>query len=180
MVGFNKVPNQFSMSVAAYFDLKQSFKFYGAFHSNTTNKIIHIICVPLIFTTSIELLARIAPLCLVNIIFLFYVISFTFMDPMAGLAYAPVLTSYYFAATTWFAVHSAVSVWVFVVAWLAQFIGHALFEKRAPALLTNLPQALHAAVFFVWLEAIFSLGFRADLRIPLEAAVREEMSKRQF
>ena len=34
-----------------------------------------------------------------------------------------------------------------VVGWITQFIGHGVFEKRAPALLTNL--------FYIWLSPFF-------------------------
>jgi uncharacterized membrane protein YGL010W len=168
------------MSNSTYFDLKQSFKFYGAFHHNRINKVIHIICVPLIFITSIELLARVAPSWSVLAIFLFYLLSFVLMDVRAGLAYAPVMILFWYLASTVFANHPSLSLGIFVVAWLAQFAGHGFFEKRAPALLSNLPQALHAAVFFVWLEVIFALSFRNDLRKQLEAAVKQEMKTRGF
>jgi uncharacterized membrane protein YGL010W len=168
------------MSVSAYFDLKESFKFYGAFHHNRVNKIIHIICVPLIFTTSIELLSRVAPSGVVKSLFLFYALSFVKMDVKAGLAYIPALALFYYLANTFFSNHRTLSAAIFLLAWVAQFIGHGVFEKRAPALLRNLPQALHAAVFFVWLELIFSLGFMPKLQETLEAAVKQEMRKRNF
>ena len=44
--------------------------------------------------------------------------------------------------------------------WIAQFIGHGLFEKRAPALLTNLGFAFFAP-FFITFEVMNVLfGFR--------------------
>ncbi|CAN1187795.1 2-hydroxy-palmitic acid dioxygenase mpo1 [Linum perenne] len=41
-----------------------------------------------------------------------------------------------------------------IVCWAGQFIGHGVFEKRAPSLLDNLIQAFLMAPFFVLLEVI--------------------------
>ena len=168
------------MSLANYFDVEKSFAFYGSFHYNNLNKLVHIICVPIIFTSSIELLSRVVPTPLVKAIALFYAVSFVKMDRSAGLAYAPVIAGMYYIATTKLAAHPTISLLAFVVSWVAQFAGHAFWERRAPALLTNLPQSLHAAVFFVWLEVAFALGFRRPLRVKLEAAVEKERRARRF
>jgi len=37
-----------------YFDLKKSFVFYGAYHREWRNQLIHILCVPCIYTTSLQ------------------------------------------------------------------------------------------------------------------------------
>lgn len=42
-----------------------------------------------------------------------------------------------------------------IVCWTGQFIGHGVFEKRAPALLDNLIQAFVMAPFFVLLEVLY-------------------------
>eukprot|EP00850_Spirogloea_muscicola_P003150 SM000012S25412 [mRNA] locus=s12:978549:979647:- [translate_table: standard] len=41
-----------------------------------------------------------------------------------------------------------------VTSWTAQFLGHGLFEGRAPALLDNLVQAFLMAPYFVLLEVL--------------------------
>lgn len=56
------------------------------------------------------------------------------------------------------------AVGVHVVCWLAQFYGHAVHEKRAPALFDNLLQALVLAPFFVVYEIAFWLGFKLDTK----------------
>jgi uncharacterized membrane protein YGL010W len=67
--------------------------------------------------------------------------------------------------------------------WIAQFIGHGAFEGRAPALFDNLFQcrsdpsptmkltlcsAVVLAVFFVWMELLFSLGYKPELHRRLQ------------
>merc|ERR1719339_232421 len=47
-----------------------------------------------------------------------------------------------------------------VAAWIAQFIGHGVFEGRAPALLDSWDQAFITAPLFVLLEVLFFFGYR--------------------
>jgi uncharacterized membrane protein YGL010W len=49
--------------------------------------------------------------------------------------------------------------YVHVGSWIAQFVGHGVFEKRAPALLDNLLYTL-AAPLFVVVEIMFELGYK--------------------
>ena len=51
---------------------------------------------------------------------------------------------------------------IHVTGWILQFIGHGIFEKRAPALLDSLDQALLTAPLFVLLEVMFFLGYRKE------------------
>jgi uncharacterized membrane protein YGL010W len=57
-------------------------------------------------------------------------------------------------------------------AWISQFIGHGVYEKRAPALLDNLVQALFLAPLFVWIEVLFMAGYRPELKQRLQEKVR--------
>jgi uncharacterized membrane protein YGL010W len=103
------------------------------------------------------------------------------MEPVAGGLLAPLLiggtaaanyltSTYGSSANTWAAA-------VHIVCWIAQFIGHGKFEGRAPALLDNLVQALFLAPFFVWMEILFSLGYRPDLQRRVNKAVEEQIKK---
>jgi 2-hydroxy fatty acid dioxygenase len=70
-----------------------------------------------------------------------------------------------------------VSSWVIalpihVAAWIAQFIGHGVYERRRPALLDSLDQALITAPMFVLLEVLFSFGYRKDLYDRVMTQVR--------
>ncbi|PVI08069.1 DUF962-domain-containing protein [Periconia macrospinosa] len=103
------------------------------------------------------------------------------MEPVAGAilmpfllgsaAYGSYLTSTYGATANYWAGG------INVVSWIAQFVGHGVFEGRAPALLDNLVQALFLAPFFVWFEILFSLGYRPDLKKRLDKAVEEDVRK---
>lgn len=64
-----------------------------------------------------------------------------------------------------------------IVCWLLQFLGHGKFEGRAPALLDNLFQAIFLAPLFVWLELLFMLGYRPELKKRVDKAVEIEIAK---
>lgn len=70
-----------------------------------------------------------------------------------------------------------VAVAVEVVAWIAQFLGHGIYEGRAPALMDNLVQALVLAPFFVFMEILFRLGYRPQLQKRVNLAVEKEIQK---
>lgn len=65
----------------------------------------------------------------------------------------------------------------FLASWIAQFLGHGLFEGRAPALLDNIFQALFLAPLFVWLELLFALGYRPDLKNRVEKMVLQDVAQ---
>jgi uncharacterized membrane protein YGL010W len=64
-----------------------------------------------------------------------------------------------------------------IVSWILQFVGHGKFEGRAPALLDNLFQAIFLAPLFVWLELLFMLGYRPELKARVDKAVAIEVEK---
>lgn len=110
-----------------------------------------------------------------------YALLYVLMEPVAGglcapliitgVAYGNYLTDTYGSKANW------IGFYVHVASWIAQFIGHGKFEGRAPALMDNLVQALFLAPLFVWIEVLFSLGYRPELKKRLDKAVEEEIAK---
>jgi 2-hydroxy fatty acid dioxygenase len=110
-----------------------------------------------------------------------YATLYVLMEPVAGGVLAPLiiagtafvnyLTSNYGSVANYWALG------IHTVSWLAQFVGHGVFEGRAPALVDNLIQALFLAPFFVWLEVLFSFGYRPELKGRLDKAVEAELAK---
>jgi uncharacterized membrane protein YGL010W len=165
------------MGLDNYFDLKKSFVFYGAYHNEWRNKLIHICCVPMIYTTALQFASRvrIGPVSLSDVAAGCYALSFMKMELGAGLMYAPLIYLMHSCATTKLQPYTKECIGIHVVCWLLQFIGHGIFERRAPALLDNPLQAVHAAVFFVWLEVLFALGYKPTLAKTLQELVDEEV-----
>ena len=103
------------------------------------------------------------------------------MEPVAGAMLTPILvaaTAYSNHLTSTYG--NTANKWagaVFLVSWLAQFVGHGKFEGRAPALLDNIVQAFVLAPFFVFFELLFALGYRPELKKRIDKAVEEEIRK---
>ena len=114
---------------------------------------------------------------------LLYVTLYILMEPVAGGILAPLLllgTAYSNHLTKTYG--SSANYWalgVHIACWIAQFVGHGIFEGRAPALLDNLVQALFLAPFFVWMEILFACGYRPELHARVEKAVQKEVEKYQ-
>ncbi|KIW00985.1 hypothetical protein, variant [Verruconis gallopava] len=123
------------------------------------------------------------PLNLGTVSAFLYSSLYLLMEPVAGSLLFPLiiggtlysnhlLSEYGSTANQW-------ALGVFVTSWILQFIGHGKFEGRAPALLDNLVQALFLAPFFVWMEILFMLGYRPELKKRLDKAVEAEIRKWQ-
>ncbi|EIW73261.1 hypothetical protein TREMEDRAFT_26399 [Tremella mesenterica DSM 1558] len=184
--------------------------FYQSYHSNKINQLIHFIFIPQILWSGLIILSHVPwpgtipkvwfdgaafqpslALALIAAFQTYYIV----LDPLAGTAYLPVAILFYLSATwlkvvapAWlpFSSHAHPTAapfgWtVFVVAWIAQFIGHGVFEHRAPALTDNLVQALVTAPFFVHMEFLFYVfNYRPEVqkRVKDAAGVRiREMNR---
>lgn len=61
-----------------------------------------------------------------------------------------------------------------LVSWYMQIHpGHAIFEKRKPALVDSVVDALLTGPLFVWLDLLFMLGYRPGLQAEVKARASE-------
>ncbi|ONK61391.1 uncharacterized protein A4U43_C08F29420 [Asparagus officinalis] len=186
------------------FDLEHHFAFYGAYHSNPTNILIHMLFVWPLFFTSLILWHFTPPLFVLSLplgldlglnfgffLALLYAFFYVLMDAKAG-SLAGFLCILCWVGADLLAASAGFSLaWKVVVAaqlfcWAGQFIGHGVFEKRAPALLDNLSQAFLMAPFFVFLELLQSFfgyepypGFQASVKAKIEANRKEWQDSKQ-
>ena len=66
------------------------------------------------------------------------------------------------------------SIWVQVIGWISQFVGHGFFEGRAPAITTNV-FFLFLANFFVIFETLhFGFGYRTGKQMD---QIRKQVEK---
>lgn len=103
------------------------------------------------------------------------------MEPVAGAMLAPLLlggTAYANHLTSTHGMKANyIAIGVHIFSWVVQFIGHGVYEGRAPALLDNLVQAIFLAPFFVWLEILFAFRYRPELKARLDTAIKAEVAK---
>ena len=64
-----------------------------------------------------------------------------------------------------------------IVGWVAQFIGHGVFEGRAPALFDSLFESLLMAPMFMCIEVAFAVGLFPTFRAEIEVIVAENLRK---
>ncbi|KAL2622583.1 hypothetical protein R1flu_002788 [Riccia fluitans] len=170
-------------SMADILNLEKQFAFYGAYHSHKLNVLIHMIFVwPIFFTNAIlwaytpaiiplPLPAGTLPLqqyMVLNVNFIItaiFALYYTALERKAGSLAAALCLSSWIGTQAIAQVWPWSTAWKFVLiaqitCWTFQFLGHGVFEGRAPALLDNLPQAFLMAPFFVLLEFLQSfLGY---------------------
>ncbi|XP_030548671.1 2-hydroxy-palmitic acid dioxygenase mpo1-like [Rhodamnia argentea] len=200
----------FEMAKTGLFDLERHFAFYGAYHSNPVNVAIHTVFVWPILFTALLLLCFTPPLfglprielslfghdlalvlnvgCLLTLV---YSTFYVFLDPRAGSLAALLclicwVAASFVASRLGFSLAWKVVLVAQIVCWTGQFIGHGVFEKRAPALLDNLAQAFLMAPFFVLLEALQTFfgyepypGFRATVEAKIDAEVSDWKDKQE-
>ncbi|XP_068642295.1 2-hydroxy-palmitic acid dioxygenase mpo1-like [Aristolochia californica] len=192
------------------FDLEKHFAFYGAYHSDPINIFIHTLFVWPLFYTALMLFYFTPPLfqlpqfdllpfqgstgLVFNFGFLFallYAIFYMGMDMKAGtlaalLCFLCWVSSSSIASRLGFSLAWKVVLVAQLFCWTWQFIGHGVFEKRAPALLDNIAQAFLMAPFFVLLEVLQRVfeyepypGFHANVVAKIAANRNEWEAQKQ-
>ncbi|ESQ27711.1 hypothetical protein EUTSA_v10019143mg [Eutrema salsugineum] len=164
-------------------DLEKHFAFYGAYHSNHINIIIHTLLVwPNVFATLLFLYST-SPI--LDPSRLGFIESLT-CGGVLRLDIGFFLTVIFLAARIGHSLTFKVGVASQLLCWIGQFLGHGVFEKRAPALLDNLVQAFLMGPFFVLLEVLQSVfsyepypGFKARVNSKIESEIKEWREKKQ-
>lgn len=186
------------------FQLKDQLVFYGSYHSNPLNQLIHFVFVPAIWWTvavwlaytppafSYDLGAHL-PACCASLaqylqfngsFFLAAVYSayYLLLEPLAGLSWAGLVALPLWGLANWFrAAVPAAWAWALglhLFSWFAQIVfGHQMAERRKPALLDSFFQSLVLAPLFVWFELLWRLGYRRGLRAEVEARVQSNIEE---
>eukprot|EP00042_Codosiga_hollandica_P008334 m.19164 g.19164 ORF g.19164 m.19164 type:complete len:188 (-) comp30715_c0_seq1:27-590(-) len=172
------------------FSLKDQLNFYGQYHANAVNKAIHIVCVPILLWTAVVWFTYTGPLLpapsFLNVELNFgflasigYGLYYMSIEPLAGSIAFFFLFNGARVATAWVAHdHDAwkIALGIHILSWVLQFIGHGVFEKRAPALFTSLFQSLVLAPLFVLLEVMFMAGYKPELARELHETATQNIA----
>jgi uncharacterized membrane protein YGL010W len=133
--------------------LVAQFRLYDEYHRHETNRLTHKIAIPLIVFHIIAMLTWIPlgspfgfSLTLGHVVYVVAVAWYLTLDVRLGALMALLMAVCFpLAAITpkWLVVTVA------IVGWLVQLAGHVVWEKRQPAFVTNLLQALIGPLYFV-------------------------------
>ncbi len=88
-------------------------------------------------------------------------------------------TGMWVASDAMFFGHSVfhVALAIHIAAWILQFIGHGVFEGRAPALLDSWDQAFITAPLFVLMEFSFFFGYKKDFHARCMVQVEKNIAE---
>ncbi|KAH7257310.1 hypothetical protein BKA59DRAFT_103382 [Fusarium tricinctum] len=176
-------------------DLERHLTFYGAYHHNSVNVAIHMVCIPLILISGFAMATYSGtliptpswitpPYMELNFGIIgasLYSLLYLLLEPFAGFLLAifcmsgAAFANYLRLQNPDTTFQAALA--IHIVCWIFQFIGHGKYEGRAPALLDNLIQAIFLAPMFVWLEILFKFGYRPELRARVNKKVMIEIQK---
>ncbi len=162
--------------------LEQLLSQYAAYHLDQKNIYTHFIGIPMIVFSIICLTARagvIIPggeLTLALILLLASCIYYFSLDRIFGLIMLVIYAiAYPFAykiaqldTTSWL----GLSIGIFVVGWVFQFVGH-FYEKKKPAFTDDII-GLAIGPLFVLAEMVFMLGFRKELEQRIQEEARKQ------
>ncbi|KAG6849665.1 hypothetical protein H0H93_006507 [Arthromyces matolae] len=186
------------MPISNLFNVDKQLTFYGAYHSNKTNVLIHIVFVPVLLWTFHVLVAELpVPSFVPEIHYQIndylrfdlnmaaihagvYLAYYLTLEPVAAILYAPQLLLSLLTSTAFYAAtrdNWNKAAYIHACSWIAQFLGHGLAEKRAPALLDNLLGAVVLAPFFVHLEILFALGYKPEMHKRINNEIGKEITK---
>ncbi len=154
------------------------FASYGEYHANSINKAIHMVFIPVLMATTIGMLNTLhsfakvtildysVPVNISSVLLCFILLWYIYLDPLSGLVSSVLYTSSFFlmlhVQASW--AYTSISFLQFcallnLFSWIAQFIGHFVYEKRVPALFDNLFLTLVAPDFAV-IEWMALLGYK--------------------
>lgn len=180
--------------------LLKSVSFYKSYHSNKENKLIHLICIPIIAFTGFIFFSYTGPVfsaypsidlppilstffetktltlnwnVLVAAIYMSY---YCILEQPAGIMAAIIMGVFASSAHTITRLYPDAYLYatpIHIFAWLAQFYGHAVHEKRSPALVDNLSQALLTAPIFVFLDLLYSFGYKKQFQDEIKKEVKK-------
>jgi uncharacterized membrane protein YGL010W len=143
-------------------DFESNYNFYQKYHTNSVNRLIHIICIPMIVWTASVMLVNVnvskslnLSKCLLTFYSLYYLLfSFKLGVGMTFLLYLVYKNSIKYKGLK---VPFIMAFLLHIVAWVLQILGHSLFENNRPAFMDNLVQSFLMAPIFVLKEVLYFL-----------------------
>ena len=158
---------------------------YAAYHLDRKNVVTHFIGIPLIVFSIFSLTARAGleisgfSITLAMLVIALSSIYYISLDKIFGILMLIVFVAVYPLAMQIAALPMqnwlSISIGIFVVGWVFQFVGH-YFEKKKPAFVDDIV-GLAIGPLFVFAEFIFLLGFRKPLHQRILAEAQQQRAQ---
>jgi len=183
-------------------DLRKQFTFYASYHNQSVNVAIHLLCIWPILATAVLLLQYTpafvdTPSLLLEspyfkdvkinfalVATIIYCVCYLVMEPVVGaigvFLLMGILSMSAKLVAINFTVGNGIPIWkvalaIHICGWILQFIGHGIFEGRAPALLDSIDQAFITAPLFVLMEVAFFFGYKQEFYNEIMKEVEENI-----
>ena len=138
-----------------------AYKFYNKYHMNLVNKIIHIVCIPLISWSICVFLPFYLSLALMifyssfyTYIFVYEIKNTTVNEIMAVNLHLFIIWMSAVVFRSYCENYMLYTGIIFISSWILQFIGHYFFEGNRPALFDSLYQSFAMAPLFTFFEVM--------------------------
>lgn len=155
---------------------RKEYRAYADFHRHPTNARIHYVGVPLLHATALILLAtQMHILAPVVVAFLYCAFNFL-LDTEAALICLPyqlgvsTISSFIAFQASPHGGLTTLAAALHVASWIAQIVGHRVYEGNSPAVLNSLVGSLMTAPMFVLLEILWSNGYASGIKSRLHEA----------
>lgn len=162
--------------------LEKSLSQYAAYHLDHKNIMTHFVGIPLIVFSIMCLTARAGVMfgefefTLAMLLMVVSIIYYISLDRIFGLimlvVYAVAYPFAYKIAQLDLGIWLSLSIGIFVIGWLFQFVGH-FYEKKKPAFMDDMI-GLAIGPLFVLAEMVFMLGFRKDIEQRMLAEAHKQ------
>lgn len=137
--------------------MSNELKFYESYHKNYYNKLIHIVGIPSIvwavflYTHRFKtIIGRISTILYSLYLYKYFKIDKTRFFRIAFFYYYLLHNSFKFYKNNNRSVSTNFAARIFTLGWILQFIGHGIFEKKAPALLSGFKKSITIGPYFAY------------------------------
>jgi uncharacterized membrane protein YGL010W len=126
-------------------DLSRLFEEYGSYHRHPANKLCHYVGIPMIVFTLVGLLWKVSPALAAAV-----ALGAVLYDLRLSVRLTVPFAAFVLASAALAPGFSSRSLWAgFLLGWALQFVGHFLYEKKAPAFFENLRQLLVGPLWII-------------------------------
>jgi uncharacterized membrane protein YGL010W len=126
-------------------ELSRLFDDYGSYHRHPTNKLCHYVGIPMIVFTLVGLLWKLSPALAVAV-----ALAAVLYDLRLSVRLTVPFAVFLLLSAGTAKGLSATLLWAgFILGWALQFVGHFLYEKKAPAFFENLRQLLVGPLWII-------------------------------
>jgi len=126
-------------------DLSRLFEDYGSYHRHKANKLCHYVGIPMIVFTLVGLLWKVSPVLAAAV-----ALAAVLYDLRLSVRLTVPFAAFVLLSAALAQGLPATFLWAgFLLGWVLQFVGHFLYEKKAPAFFENLRQLLVGPLWII-------------------------------